>query len=387
MTYAQVFSPALVVAENSNWIRGMDAIRPFTGAIRRGATPRKISPDDAGRFPYNRSSWASRDDRMRGGLGRAGWLVLGLLALLPARAGAADWPTRPIHWVVPFAAGGGNDIIARLMAPELGAALGQPIVIDNRPGAAGNLGSETVARAAPDGYTWLIVATPNAVNESLYRNLGFSISRDFAPVSLLMTMPNVLVVSNQLPAHSVAELIAYGTAHPGKLNFGSGGSGSTPHMAGELFMTMTGVHMVHVPYRGAAPALADLMAGQIQVLFDALTGSIEQIRAGNVRALAVTSPQRSASMPDLPTIAESGVPGYAATAWFGLVVPVLTDSAIVDRLNRVVAQALAKPELRRRINEMGADPTPCSPPEMAGFMRAEIAKWAKVIETSGVKVD
>jgi tripartite-type tricarboxylate transporter receptor subunit TctC len=324
---------------------------------------------------------------MRIYLGTIGCMVLGLVALEPTRGCAEDWPTRPIRWVVPFAPGGGNDIIARLVAPVLYETLGQPVVIDNRPGAAGNVGSEMVARAPPDGYTWLIVATPNAINESLYGHLSFSLQRDFAPVSLLMTMPNVLEVSNTLPVHSVADLIAYATDRPGKLNFGSGGIGSTPHMAAELFKAMTGVRMVHVPYRGAGPALADLMAGQVQVLFDTLNGSIEQIRAGNTRAIAVTSPRRSPALPDLPTIAESGVPGYEVTAWFGLAVPTHTAGAIVERLNRVVVQALARPDLRSRIDEMGAIPVPGTPQEMARFMQTEIAKWAKAVQLSGAKIE
>jgi tripartite-type tricarboxylate transporter receptor subunit TctC len=315
-----------------------------------------------------------------------GGMLLALLALAPTRGDAEDWPSRPIRWVVPFAPGGGNDIIARLMAPALYEALGQPVVIDNRPGAAGNVGSELAAHAPPDGYTWLIVATPNAINESLYSHLGFSLERDFTPVTLLMTMPNVEVY-NELPVHSVAELIAYANAHPGKLNYGSGGIGSTPHMAAELFKAVTGVQMVHVPYRGAGPALADLLAGQVQVLFDTLNGSIEQIKAGNTRAIAITSPQRSPALPDLPTIAEAGVPGYEVTAWFGLAVPARTERAIIDRLNRVVVTALGRPELQRRIDEMGAIPAPGTPEEMASFMQAEIAKWAKVVQTSGAKVD
>jgi tripartite-type tricarboxylate transporter receptor subunit TctC len=309
------------------------------------------------------------------------------LALAPILVDAEDWPNRPIRWVVPFAPGGGNDIIARLMAPALYEALGQPVVVDNRPGAAGNVGSEMVAHSPPDGYTWLILATPNAINESLYSHLGFSLERDFAPVSLLMTMPNVLEVSNELPVHSVAEFVAYAKAHPGKLNYGSGGIGSTPHMAAELFKAMTGVQMTHIPYRGGGPALAGLIAGQVQVLFDVLNGSIEQIKAGNSHALAVTSRQRSPALPDLPTIAEAGVPGYEVTAWFGLALPAHTERAIIERLNRVTVNALGRPELKRRIDEMGATAAPGTPEEMAGFMHAEIAKWAKVVQVSGAKVD
>ena len=314
-------------------------------------------------------------------------ILLALLALTPTSGDAEDWPSRPIRWVVPFAPGGGNDIIARLMTPALYEALGQPVVVDNRPGAAGNVGSETVAHAPPDGYTWLIVATPNAINESLYSHLGFSLERDFAPISLLMTMPNVLEVSNELPVHSVAELIAYANAHPGKLNYGSGGVGSTPHMAAELFKAMTGVQLVHVPYRGGGPALAALIAGQVQVMFDTLNGSIEQIKAGNTRALAITSAARSPALPDVPTIAEAGVPGYEVTVWFGLAVPARTERAIVERLNRVVVTALGRPELKRRIDEMGAVPAAGTPQEMANFMHTEIAKWAKVVQTSGAKAD
>ena len=322
-----------------------------------------------------------------GPFGRVAAIALALIALLPTRGRAEEWPTRPIHWIVPFAAGGGNDIIARLMAPAFQAALGQPVVVDNRPGAAGNLGSELVAHAPPDGYTWLIVATPNAINESLYSHLNFSLARDFAAVSLLMTMPNVLEVAKDLPVTNVAGLIAYAKVHPGALNFGSGGSGSTPHLAAELFMSMTGTRMVHVPYRGAGPALAELMAGRLQLMFDTLNGSIEQIRAGNVRALAVTSAQRSPALPELPTITEAGVPGYKVVAWFGLALPAHADPAIVARLNHVTVEALREPELRRRIAQMGAVPAPGSPQAMADFMRAETLKWAKVVAASGARVD
>src|SRR5271154_6315916 len=245
------------------------------------------------------------------GLARAPWrcLAAALLALVPFGAAAAEaWPTRPIHWIVPYVPGGGTDITARLLTPGLSAALGHQVVIDNRPGAAGNLGTELVASAPPDGYTILFATVANSINDSLYANLPFSIERDFAPVAMLTSLPNVLEVNLDLPIHSVGELIAYARAHPGALNFGSGGTGTSVHLSGELFKVLTGVGMVHVPYRGAAAALNDVIAGQVQLMFDNLPGSIEQIRGGRVRALAVTSAARAPALPDLPTIAEAGVP-------------------------------------------------------------------------------
>ncbi|MEJ0072061.1 MAG: tripartite tricarboxylate transporter substrate binding protein [Pseudomonadota bacterium] len=317
-------------------------------------------------------------------------LAVALLALLPAfaigAAQAADaWPARAIRWIVPYVPGGGTDITARVLVPKLSEGLGQQVVIDNRPGAGSNLGTELVANAPPDGYTILFATVANSINDSLYQNLPFSIERDLAPVSLLTSLPNVLEVTLGLPVHSVGELIQYGRAHPEALNFGSGGSGTSVHLSGELFKVMTGISMVHVPYRGAAAALNDVMGGQVQLMFDNLPGSIEQIRGGRVRALAVTSAMRAPALPDLPTIAEAGVPGYEASSWFGVMAPAKTPPAIVARLNREFVKALALPEIQQRLAALGSVPIGGSPEAMAVFLHDEIAKWSKVVAFSGAK--
>jgi tripartite-type tricarboxylate transporter receptor subunit TctC len=317
-------------------------------------------------------------------------LAVALLAIAlatgSAPASAADaWPARPIRWIVPFAPGGSTDTTARLIAPKLRAALGQPIVIDNRPGVAGNLGTELAATAPPDGYTILFATVANAINQSLYPELRFSIERDFAPVGLLVKLPNVLEVNLDLPVTTVGELIAYAQAHPGALNFGSGGTGTSLHLSGELFMRMTGINMVHVPYRGVPAAMADMIAGQVQLMFDNLPDSIAQIRAGRVRALAVTSATRAPALPELPTVAEAGVPGYEASAWFGVMVPAKTPAAVIARLNREIGAALAAPEIAQRLATLGEVPAAGTPEAMAAFLHDEIAKWAKVVDFADAK--
>ena len=312
-------------------------------------------------------------------------LMLALAALgAPATAGDS-WPARPIHWIVPYVPGGGTDITARLLTPALSRALGQQVVIDNRPGAAGNLGTELVVSAPPDGYTILFASVANSINESLYENLPFKLERDLASVSLLTTLPNVLEVNLDLPITDVRGLIDYARAHPGALNFGSGGTGTSVHLSGELFKALTGISMVHVPYRGAAAALADVIAGQVQLMFDNLPGSIEQIRAGRVRALAVTDSERSPALPELPTIAEAGVPGYAASAWFGVMAPAKTPPAVIARLNRELVAALAQPEIAQRIAALGSVPAAGPPAAMVAFVHEEIAKWAKIVAFAGAK--
>jgi tripartite-type tricarboxylate transporter receptor subunit TctC len=318
------------------------------------------------------------------------WLALASLMIALASRGApaaaADsWPARPIHWIVPYVPGGGTDITARLLAPVLSRALGQQVVIDNRPGAAGNLGTELVVSAAPDGYTILFATVANAINESLYENLPFKLERDLASVGLLTKLPNVLEVNLALPITDVRGLIDYARAHPGALNFGSGGTGTSVHLSGELFKALTGINMVHVAYRGAAAALADVIAGQVQLMFDNLPGSIEQIRAGRVRALAVTDSVRSPALPELPTIAEAGVPGYAASSWFGVMAPAKTPPAVIARLNRELVTALAQPEIAQRIAALGSVPAGGPPASMTGFVHDEIAKWAKIIAFAGAK--
>jgi tripartite-type tricarboxylate transporter receptor subunit TctC len=316
-----------------------------------------------------------------------GGLAVGALLglVIASGADAQTWPARSLRWIVPYVAGGGTDITARLLAPKLSEELGQQIVVDNRPGAGGNLGTEMVVNAPPDGYTMLFATVANSINESLYGNLPFAIERDLAPVTLLAKLPNVLEVNLALPITSVAELIQYARAHPGALNFGSGGTGTSVHLSGELFKAMTGVTMVHVPYRGGVAALNDIIAGQIHLMFDNLPGSIEQIRAGKVRALAVTSAVRSPALPDLPTIAEAGVAGYEASAWYGVAVPAKTPPEIIARLNGAFVRVLELPETRERIAQFGAAPSPGPPAAMAAFVHDEIAKWAKIVAFAGAK--
>src|SRR5258708_504029 len=314
---------------------------------------------------------ARRGDNWRGVV-RSLWAGA-VLVLLTTGALAQTWPARSIRWVVPYVPGGGTDITARLLAPKLSDALGQQVVVDNRPGAAGNLGTELVVNAPSDGYTMLFATVANSINESLYSNLSFKIERDLAPVTLIAKLPNVLEVNLNLPITSVPALIEYAKAHPGALNFGSGGTGTSVHMAGELFKAMTGVNMVHVPYRGGAAALNDIIAGQIHLMFDNLPGSIEQIRAGKIRALAVTSAARSPALPDVPTVAEAGVAGYEASAWYGVYLPAKTPPEIVTRLNRALVGVLELPERRERIAQFGAAPPPRSPEARAAWVRDEIA--------------
>ncbi len=305
-----------------------------------------------------------------------------------AGAQTPAYPSKPIRLVVPFPAGGTTDILARAVAQKLTEAWGQPVVVDNRPGAGGNIGSELVAKAAADGYT-LEMGTvgTHAINPSLYAKMPYDHVKDFAPVILVAGVPNVLVVNPGVPAHSVAELIAYAKTHPGKLNFASSGSGTSIHLSGELFKVMSGADMMHVPYKGSAPALADLIGGQVQLMFDNLPSSLPQIRAGKLRALAVTSGTRAAALPDTPTIAESGLPGFEASSWFGVLAPAGTPPAIVSKLNAEIAKWLASPEAKEKMQSQGANAAGGSPEDFARHIQAETAKWAKVVKDSGAKVD
>jgi tripartite-type tricarboxylate transporter receptor subunit TctC len=312
------------------------------------------------------------------------------LSLAAGIAHAADpsWPTRPIHFVVPYPPGGPLDTVARLTAQKVSADLGQPIVVDNKPGAGGNIGAEFVARAAPDGYTLLLgaVAT-HAINPTLYRSIPYDAQRDFEPVTQLASTPNVLIVNPSLPVKDVREFIAYAKAHPNQLNFGSGSTGSAGHLAGELFKRMAGVEMTHVPYKGAAPAMQDLMAGQVQLMFDNLASALGPIKGGKVRALAVTTAKRTPLAPDLPTIAESGLPGFDINTWFGVFVPAKTPKAIVERLHDEFVKALASPDVRSKMLALGAEPVGNTPEQFAAYIRSEAQKYAKVVKASGAKVD
>ena len=315
------------------------------------------------------------------------FLALALLAFA-SLARADDYPSKPIRFVVPYPAGGPLDTVARLLGQKVSESMKQPIIVDNRPGAGGNIGADFVAKAAPDGYTILMgaVAT-HAINPTLYSHIPYDPVADFMPVTQVASTPNVLVVNPSLPAKNVREFIAYAKANPGKLNFGSGSTGSAGHLAGELFKTMAGVDMTHVPYKGAGPAMQDLVAGQIQLMFDNLASSLGQIRAGKVRALAVTTAKRTSLAPDLPTIAESGLPGFDINTWFGVFVPAKTPQPIVDRLHAEFTRALAMPDVRQKMVDLGAEPVGSTPAEFAALIRSEKDKYARVIKASGAKVD
>jgi tripartite-type tricarboxylate transporter receptor subunit TctC len=303
-----------------------------------------------------------------------------------SRARAEGYPKRPVRWVVGFPPGGSTDIVARIMSPWLSERLGQQVVIENKPGAGTNLATQSVVSAAPDGHTLLFITPVNAINATLYRALPFDFQRDIAPVAGIVAVPFVLVVTPSFPANNVAELIAYAKANPGKISMCSAGVGSVPHMAGELFKLMTGVDMLHVPYRGSAPALTDLIAGHVQVMFDAIPASVPLIRAGSVRALAVTTAARSSALPDLPTITET-VPGYEMASWYGMGAPKDTPAEIIERLNREIAAGLQDPIVKGKLAGANAAPALLPPGPFGAHIAAETAKWAKVVRAVGAKAD
>src|SRR5262245_10985752 len=308
-------------------------------------------------------------------------------AALPAVSrfsSAHTYPTRPVRLLLTTTPGGSADVLARLIGQELSERLGQPFVIDNRPGAGGNFGTEAVVRAAPDGYTLLLVAPNNAVNASFYDKLNFNFIRDIAPVASLTRGPFVMVVNPSFPAKTVPEFIAYAKANPGTINFASGGTGFAAHLAGELFKVMTGVNMVHVPYRGQAPAMTDLLGGQVQVMFDPVVSSIAHIRAGKLRPLAVTTSTRSEALPDIPTVGDF-VPGYEASLWLGVGAPKNTPTEIVDKLNKEINAGLADPKMKARLEELGATTLPGSPADFGKLIADETEKWAKVIRAANIK--
>ena len=317
-------------------------------------------------------------------------LCAGMLLTLAATAAQAQaYPARPIRFVVPYAPGGPLDLIARAIGQKLTEATGQPVVVDNKPGAGGNIGADIVAKAAPDGYTIVMgaVAT-HAINPTLYPKIPYDPVKDFTPVAMVAVVPNVLVVNPALPVKSVKELIDFAKARPSYLNFASGSSGSTGHLAGELFNALAGVQMVHIPYKGGAPAMADLLAGQVQLMFDNLANALPQVKAGKLRALAVTTAQRSAFAPDLPTLAEAGVPGFDLTTWFGIFLPGNAPRDIVLRLNTEINKALSAPDMKDRLEKMGAEPPANNTPErFAAFIKVEFDKYARVIKASGAKVE
>jgi tripartite-type tricarboxylate transporter receptor subunit TctC len=320
---------------------------------------------------------------------RRRFLHLAAGAVVPAmtrRVRAQTYPARPVRVVVPFAAGGTNDIIARLISQWLSERLGQQFVIENRPGAGTNIGTEAVVRAPGDGYTLLVVSTANAANATLYDKLNFNFMRDIAPVAGIVRVPNVVEVHPSFPAKSIPELIAYAKANPGRINHASAGVGTASHMAGELFKAMTGIQIVHVPYRGKAPALTDLMAGQVELGVESMPSSIEYIRAGKLRGLGVSTTTRSEALPDVPSVSEF-IPGYEASPFYGIGVPSQTPVAIVDTLNRDINAGLADPKMKARLADVGGMLLSGSPADFGKLIADETAKWAKVIRAANIKAE
>jgi tripartite-type tricarboxylate transporter receptor subunit TctC len=310
-------------------------------------------------------------------------------AALPATARIAraqTYPSRPIRLILGFAAGGSADIVARLIAQFVSERIGQPVIVENRTGASSNLAGEAVARSTPDGYTLLFVTTVNAINATFFDNLKFDLKRDFAPVSGVTRVPNVLEVNPSVPANNVAEFIAYAKANPGKLNMASTGNGTSIHLAGELFKAMTSVNLVHVPYRSPPQAMTDLLAGQVQVMFDVMTQGLQHIKEGRLRALAVTTAARSDALPDVPTVAET-VPGYEASSWSGVCAPSGTPAAIVAMLNKEINTALTDPTIKARLASMGSTAITGSPAEFATFLSEETDKWGKVVRAANIKAE
>ena len=307
------------------------------------------------------------------------------LALGATPALAQDYPTRPIHMIVPYPPGGGTDIVARVITEPLGQALGQPIVIDNRGGAAGNVGTEAAARATPDGYTMLFTLSSHTINPKLYAKLPFDVEKDFVPIGLAANIPQILVANPSLPVNNVQELIAYAKANPGKLNFASVGTGSPGHIAGELFKLKTGVDIVHVPYKGGGPAVTDTLGGQVQLLFVSMPAAWQFVKAGRLKAFAVTSDKRSVVAPDIPTLAEAGVPDCVVNSWYGALVPAKTPPAAVAKLAAALAKVVQSSDVKERLLLQGAEATTSTPQEFDALIRDELAKWDYVIRAAKIK--
>jgi tripartite-type tricarboxylate transporter receptor subunit TctC len=308
------------------------------------------------------------------------------LALPAVSARAQDYPSRPVRFVVGYPPGGSTDVLARLMGEYLSRKLGQQFVIDNRPGAGNNIGTDAVVKAEPDGYTLLLVNPANGINATLYKKLPFNFIRDIAPVAGFVRVPNVMEINTDVPAKTVAEFIAYAKANPGKINMASSGIGTSVHLSGELFQFMTGIKMVHVPYRGAGPALTDLISGQVHVLFDNLPSSIEHIKAGKLRALGVTTEKPNPALPDVPPVAAT-VQGYEASAWFGMGAPKGTPRPVIEKLNAAVNEALKDPEMLKKLSDLGGTSIAGTPEDFGKVIADETEKWRKVVEFAGVKLD
>lgn len=317
-------------------------------------------------------------------------LAKGLLAVISAcLAGIvwADYPERPVKLIVPFAPGGGSDLTARIISQRLGDALGKQVVVENRAGGASNIGTEAVARAAPDGYTLLLATLSTSVNASLFPKLSFNVLKDFEPVSLFGAVPLMVVVHPSFPAQSIHELIALAKAKPSELNYASGGLGTANHVAGELFKNLAGVQITHVPYKGGGPALADLLGGHVSVLFSTLTSTLDLVKAGRLRALATTGSKRSGAAPELPTVAESGLPGYVVEAWYGVMVPAGTPRPIIDRLATELARIVQAPDVRETLRAQGTEAVGSTPEEFSRYLRAEIDKWSKTVKAQGLRAE
>ena len=315
--------------------------------------------------------------------------ILGvMLAVVMAQASAQTWPTKPIKWIVPFAPGGTTDILARTIGDKLSVALGQPVIIENKPGAGGGLGADFVAKAAPDGYTILggTIST-NAINASLYKDLPYDPVKDFIPITLIARVPNMLVINNDVPAKNVAELIALMKKNPGKFTFASSGNGTSQHLSGELFKSMAGVDMQHIPYKGSPPALQDVMGGSVTMTFDNITTAWTLAKSGKLRALGVTTAKRSPAAPDVPTIAEAGVTGYEIGSWQGVFAPAGTPPAIIARLNSEIVKIINMPDVNEKLLFLGAEPVGNSSEEFTVFVKAEVLKWGDVVKKSGARVD
>jgi tripartite-type tricarboxylate transporter receptor subunit TctC len=315
--------------------------------------------------------------------------ALAALVLVPLAAGAQAWPSKPLTLVVPYPAGGPVDVSARLIAQKLQASLAQPVVVENKPGAGGNIGPDFVAKSAPDGYTLLMGAiATHAINPALYPRIPYDPVRDFRHIALVVQVPNVLVVNKDLPCRNLSEFIALARANPGKFDFASGSTGSTGHLAGELFKQMTGTFMVHIPYKGAGPAVTDLLAGRVHLMFDNLASALPNIKAGKVRALAVTTLKRSAFLPELPTLDESGLKGFDMTTWWGVMAPAKTPDAVVERLAAEIGSAIRAPDVKERLAAMGSEtPGVRTPREFTAFVEKELRTYAPLVKRSGASVD
>jgi tripartite-type tricarboxylate transporter receptor subunit TctC len=301
--------------------------------------------------------------------------------------GQEAWPTRPIRFILPFPPGGGTDILGRLIAERLSANLGQPVVTENRGGAGGNVGAEAAAKSASDGYTIVLVAPSLAISPTLYSKLNYDPVKDFAPISLVATVPNVMITQASLPVQTLQDFIAFARSKPGALNFGSGGAGTSNHLAGELFNIVTGVKLVHVPYKGVNLAMQDVLAGNVHLVFIGIPAAAPHIKAGRLRALAIVAPQRSSALPEVPTVAEAGLRDFEVTTWYGVLAPAGTPRPVVTRLNSELVKIMNSPELKERLAATGTEPLTSTPEEFAAYIKREIAKWGEVIHKAGVKAD